>query len=118
MGQVHTFPRTISFTRQFEELPLFVEKTEAGDVFCAGLVDGNLEISFDQDGEWTITDIHINVHDYKTGYANRAKTVRVDADENAALYWLLLDVLTDKYADTIREWIALEAEECGLRIAA
>ncbi len=118
MAQVITLPRTITFTRQFEELPLYSERTKSGETFFAGLVDGSLEVSFDSTGDWTISDIHIKVDNYRMGDAGVAKMVRVDADENSALYWLLLDILTDKYADTIREWIVMEAEEYGLRIAA
>ncbi len=118
MAQVITLPRTITFTRQFEELPLYSERTKSGETFFAGLVDGSLEVSFDSTGDWHISDIRIRVQNYRMGDAALAKTVRIDADENPSLYWHLLDTLTDKYADTIREWIVLEAEEYGLRIAA
>ncbi len=117
MAQIITLPRTITFTRQFEELPLYSERS-AGVLFCAGLVDGSMEVSFDSTGDWWISDIHINVENYYPGNANLAKTVRIDADGNPSLYWHLLDTLTDKYAATIEEWIAHEAEECGVRIAA
>jgi hypothetical protein len=118
MGQVLTIPRTITFTRQFEELPLYSEKTRSGETFFAGLVDGALEISFDSTGDWHVSDIHLRVQNHRTGDAAAAKVVRIDADENPSLYWHLLDTLTDKYTDTIQEWIAMEAEEYGLRIAA
>ncbi len=118
MGQVITLPRTITFTREFEELPLYSERTRSGETFFAGLVDGSLEVSFDSTGDWHISDIHIKVENYRTGKANVAKTVRIDADENPSLYWHLLDTLADKYAATIEEWIAHEAEDHGVRIAA
>jgi hypothetical protein len=118
MGQVVSFPRTISFTRQFEELALFSEYTRSGDLFYAGLIDGIIEISFDHTGDWSISDIHIKAENGRWGMRAEAKVVRVDADENAALYLLLLDVLTDKYAGTIEEWVQIEAEDRGLRIAA
>jgi len=118
MAQVITLPRTITFTREFEELPLYSERTRSGECFFAGLVDGSIEVSFDASGDWSISDIHLKVQNYKMGDAGRAKTVRIEADENPSLYWHLLDTLTDKYADTIQEWIAMEAEGCGLRIAA
>lgn len=113
MAQIITLPRTMSLTRQFEELSLFTEKTASGDLFCAGLLDGSVEISYDQEGDWHIADIHIEVENYKRGPANRSKTVRIDADNQPALYWLLLDVLTDTYANSIAEWIAFEMDEAA-----
>jgi hypothetical protein len=118
MGQVVSFPRTISFTRQFEELALYSEKTRSGDLFFAGLLDGSIEVTFDHTGAWDITDIHIKVDNGRWGMRAEVKVVQVDADENPALYWLLLDVLTDKYASTIDEWVQIEADDRGLRIAA
>jgi hypothetical protein len=119
MAQIITLPRTISFRREFEELPLFSEKDANGDLFYAGLVDGSVEISFDSTGDWHVSDIKIRVDNLRrVKDGGVARVITVDADENPALYWLLLDVLTDKYADTIDEWVAFEAEEHGLRIAA
>ena len=118
MAQVVTFPRTISFTRTFEELPLFAEKTKAGEVFFAGLLDGTLEVSFEPSGEWTITDIHIKVENGRYGKQAEAKIVPVNGDDNPALYWLMLDVLTDKLGATIDEWVYWEAQERGIRLAA
>lgn len=113
MAQIITLPRTMSLTRQFEELSLCTEKTASGDLFCAGLLDGTVEISFDSSGDWWVSDIHIEVENYKRGPANRSKTVRIDADNQPALYWLLLDVLTDTYASSIAEWIAFEMSEAA-----
>jgi|ERR1017187_4365211 hypothetical protein len=118
MGQVVSFPRTISFTRQFEDLPLYSEKTRSGELFYAGLVDGILEISFDHTGDWFVSDIKVKVENGRFGRENVATFVQVDADENPSFYWHILDTLTDKYASTIEEWIAFEAEDHGLRIAA
>jgi hypothetical protein len=118
MAQIITLPLTIKFTRAFEELPLYSEKTKSGECFFAGLVDGSLEISFDASGDWHVSDIHIKVENYRRGAANEARTVRIDADESPSLYWHLLDTLTDKYAATIAEWIAEEAAERDLQIAA
>lgn len=113
MAQIITLPRTMSLVRQFEELSLFTEKTRSGDLFCAGLLDGTVEISFDWHGDWWVSDIHIEVENYRPGKDNLAKMVRIDADNQPALYWLLLDVLTDKYAATIEEWIAMELAEAA-----
>ena len=110
MAQIIPLPRTITFTREFEELPLYSERTRTGECFFAGLVDGSLEISFDSSGDWHISDIHLRAQNYKMGDGACAKTVRIDADENPSLYWHLLDTIADKYADTIQEWIAMEAE--------
>ncbi len=118
MGQVVTLPRTIKFTREFEELPIYSERTRSGETFFAGLVDGSVEVSFDHTGDWHISDIHIKVENYRMGDANVAKTVRIDGDENPSLYWHLLDTLTDKYAATIEEWMHQEAAERDLQIAA
>jgi hypothetical protein len=118
MAQIITLPLTIKFTRAFEELPLYSEKTKSGECFFAGLVDGALEVTFDASGDWHISDIHIQVENYRRGAANEARTVRIDADENPSLYWHLLDTLTDKYAATILAWCHEEAAEYGLRIAA
>lgn len=108
MGQVVTLPRTISFARQFEELPLYSEKTASGELLCAGLVDGSLEVSFDSSGDWHISDIHLKVENYRSGEANVVRIVRIDGDKCPSLYWHILDVLTDKYAGTIQEWIREE----------
>ena len=109
-----TFPRQNTFTRQFEELPLYSERAANGDTFFAGLVDGVVEISYDHEGDWHVSDIQIKVENgRRVKDGGVAKFVTVDADENAALYWLLLDVLTDKYADTIAEWIAFEQMEAA-----
>lgn len=122
MAQIVTFPRTISFVRQFEELALFSEKSANGDLFYAGLVDGSVEISFDPSGyrsDYWVADIKIrvdNLRRVKDGGA--AKVITINADENAALYWLLLDVLTDKYHETILEWIAEECAENDIPFAA
>lgn len=119
MAQIITLPRTISFTRQFEEMALFSEKSANGDLFYAGLVDGSVEISFDSTGDYWITDIHLKVDNgrrVKDGGA--AKVVRISADEQPSLYWHLLDTFTDKFHDTILEWCHAEAADRDLRIAA
>jgi hypothetical protein len=114
-----TFPRKLSFERSFEALPLLSEKAANSDVFCAGLVDGSMEISFTRAGDWLISDVHIlvdNGRHVRDGGARKA--VRINGDEHAALYWLLLDVLTDKFAVTIGQWVREEAAARGLPIAA
>jgi hypothetical protein len=108
---VLTFPRSSSLTRNFEELPLYSEKTANGDVFYAGLVDGTVEISYSGPSDWWISDIHIKVDNGRMGRQGVAKLVNVNADENPSLYWLLLDILTDKYGETITEWVYLELQE-------
>jgi hypothetical protein len=40
MAQIVAFPRTLAFTRAFEELPLFTERAPNGDFFFAGLING------------------------------------------------------------------------------
>jgi hypothetical protein len=109
-----TFPRQNSFIREFEELPLYSEKAANGDVFFAGLVDGVVEISYASDGAWHISNITIKVDNgRRVRDGGVTKAVHIDADENPSLYWHLLDVLTDKYATTISEWVAFEMAEAA-----
>lgn len=102
------FPCGGTFKRTFEELPLFSERAANGDWFKAGLVDGEVEIEYDHAGEWHISDIRLNIDNGRMGSAAKAKTIRLCAEENAALYSLILDVFCDRYADTIAEWIDQE----------
>jgi hypothetical protein len=106
MGQVVSLPRTRTLRRQFEELALFTEKTPNGDLFFAGLLDGEVEVSFDHTGQWHISDISIIVSDGRSvRNGGKLKRVNVNADAAPALYWLLLDRLTDVYAATIQDWV-------------
>jgi hypothetical protein len=114
MGQIVSFPRTLVFTRAFEQLPLFIERAGNGDLFCAGMVDGSIEISVAPSGDWWISDIHILVKNACRA-GTTSKTVRLDPDEHEGLYWLVLDVFTDKYSATIEEWVREAAAESGLR---
>lgn len=112
--QLITFPRQCSLTREFEELPLYSEKAANGDIFFAGLVDGIVEISYSPDGAWHVSDIKIkadNGRRVKDGGVT--KLVTIDADEQPSLFWHLLDVLTDKYAATIDEWVNFELAEAA-----
>ena len=92
MAQVITLPRTITFTREFEELPLYSERTRSGETFFAGLVDGSLEVSFDSTGDWHISDIHIRVQNYQMGDAALAK---ISASAGPALAAAATGVVTD-----------------------
>lgn len=102
---VLTFPQTMSLTRDFEELPLYSQKSAIGDVLCAGLIDGTVEISFDLSGEWWVSDLAIKIDNFRMGSAAQGKTVPLCPEENPGLYNLILDVFSDKYADTIAEWV-------------
>jgi hypothetical protein len=114
MAQVVPFPRTLVFTRAFEELPLFTERAHNGDLFCAGLIDGVIEVSVSLSGDWWISDLHIVVKNACRTEAG-TKTVRLDPDEHERLYWLALDLLTDKFATTIQAWIDEAIVEAALR---
>ena len=109
MAQIYVLPRTMTLTRQFEELALFTEKAPNGDIFFAGLIDGRLEVSYDLTGDWYISDIEISIENgRRCKDGGTSKMVNVNADENPSLYWLLLDRLTDVYASTISEWVSDE----------
>jgi hypothetical protein len=115
MAQIVTFPRTLVFTQAFEKMPLFTERTRNGDLFCAGLVDG-VEVSVSPGGDWWISDLHIAVENARrTDDGALGKLVRLDPDESPNLYWLALDVLTDKFANTIQAWIDEASAEAGLQ---
>jgi hypothetical protein len=114
MAQIVAFPRTLAFTRAFEELPLFTDQATNGDVWFAGLIDGEIEISANPANDWWISGIHIVVENAcraETG----TKTIRLDPDEHGSLYWLVLDTFTNKYSATIEEWVREAAAEAGLR---
>jgi hypothetical protein len=118
-AEVITFPRALAFEREFQALPLFAETAANGDVFCASLVDGAMQISFTRAGDWYISDVHIFVNNgrhVRDGGARKA--VRINGDDHTSLYWLILDVLTDKFAATITAWVREEAAARGLPIAA
>jgi hypothetical protein len=116
MAQIVAFPRTLACTRAFEELPLFTQRALNGDVFYAGLINGSIEISFTAGGDWWISDLHIAVDNARRGDdAASGKLVHLDPDESPSLYWLALDVLTDRFATTIQAWIDEAVAEAGLR---
>jgi hypothetical protein len=114
MAQVVPFPRTLVFTRAFEQLPLFSERANNGDLFCAGLIDGKIEVSVAPSGDWWVSDLHIVVKNACRA-ETATKTVRLDPDECESLYWHALDVLTDKFATTISAWIDEAITEADLR---
>jgi hypothetical protein len=116
MAQVVSFPRTLVFTRAFEQLPLFTERAGNGDLFCAGLIDGVIEVSVAPGGDWWISDLHIAVENARrSDSGSPGRLVRLNADESPTLYWLALDVLTDKFATTISAWIDEAITEADLR---
>jgi hypothetical protein len=102
------------FTREFEELPLFSQRAPNGDLFYAGLIDGSIEISFNRSGDWWISDLHISLDNARRAQDGiHRKMICLNADECPGFYWSVLDIFTDKYADTIEEWIALELAEAA-----
>jgi hypothetical protein len=114
MAQIVTFPRTLTFTRAFQELPLFTERATNGDLWFAGLIDGSIEISVSPSGDWWISDLHVAVKNACRTDAG-IKTIRLDPDRCESLYWLVLDVFTCKYAATIEEWAHEASAEAGLQ---
>jgi hypothetical protein len=115
MAQIVAFPRTLAFTRAFEELPLFTQRAPNGDLFFAGLIDGSIEVSVSPFGDWWISDLHIVVKNACRTEVGGAKTIRLDPDEHEGLYLLVLDMLTDKYPATIEEWVREAAAQASLR---
>lgn len=113
MAKVITFPRTNILVRQFEELPLYSEKAANGDIFFAGLVDGTVEVSYTDPEDWWVSSIAIKIDNGKRGREAAAKVVEISAADNPQLYWHILDVFSDKYADTIGEWIAWDMLEAA-----
>jgi hypothetical protein len=113
MAQIVTFPRTSCLVRQFEELPLYSEKASNGDVFFAAPVDGTVEISYSDADDWWISAISIKIDNFRMGREAAAKLVEINAEENPSFYWHVLDVFSDKYADTITEWIVYDLEEAA-----
>jgi hypothetical protein len=110
MAQIVAFPRTLVLTRAFEELPLFTERAPNGDLFYAGPINGSIEISFTPAGEWWISDLRIAVANACRGDAP-GKLIQLDPEESPSLYWLALDVFTDKYSATIKEWVRVAVAE-------
>jgi hypothetical protein len=114
MAQIVAFPRTLAFTRAFEELPLFTQRAPNGDLFYAGPIDGSIEVSVSPSGDWWISDLHIVVKD-ACRTESRTKTIRLDPDQHEYLYSLVLDTFTDKYPATIEEWVREASAQAGLR---
>jgi hypothetical protein len=113
MAQIVAFPRTLVLTRAFEELPLFTERAPNGDLFYAGLINGSIEISFTPAGKWWVSDLRIAVASAGQEDAP-GRLIQLNPEESPSLYWLALDVFTDKYAATIKEWVREAAAEAGL----
>lgn len=112
MAQIVAFPRTVTFTRAFEQLPLFTQRAANRDLWFAGLIDGSVEISADPSRNWWVSDLHICVKNACRAEV-AAKTIRLDPDEHESLYWLVLDVFTEKFAATIEEWVREEMREAA-----
>lgn len=112
-NNILTFPSSYSFKRTFEQLPLFSQKAANGEVFAAGLIDGEVEVSYDHDGQWWVSDISISIDNFRMGSAAQGKTVPLCPEENPGLYNLILDVFCDKYAETIDQWVYDEMQEAA-----
>jgi hypothetical protein len=109
-----TLPTTLTFTRQFEELPLLTHLAQGERLFGA-LLSGEYEVSADQrDGDWWISDLWISTENGRLGTASRSGMLNLNADANEPMYLAILDALTDRCRDQIEETIEAELAENGV----
>jgi hypothetical protein len=118
MSQANHVPTTSSFTRQFEELPLFTHFAH-GEKLTAGLIDGEMEVTYSTvDGTWWVSDLWIRTDNHRFGAASKSGQLNLNADTDERFYFSILDSLTERYCDLIDEEIADELAELGIRVAA
>jgi hypothetical protein len=118
MERSSTTPSTFSFTKPFEQLPLFSTFVN-GERLSAALVDGTFEVTASTvDGTWWLSDIWLEVENFKMGTSNRSAQLNLNADTDERLYLSILDSLTEAYCDLIDEEIADELAMMGIRVAA
>lgn len=96
--------RELEFT--FEELPILVDLgTEAG------LVNGSATIRFDDDGEWSVSEIALDGY----GPNHIRKPVIIDQELHNWLYLAILDQLENgRFKNHIRDAIEKELDDDGV----
>lgn len=90
------------FTYTFEEAPLFIDLG-----YSVGLINGEAEISFDLDGEWSIASI--SIEGFKVG--EKPKMVEVCRDSHAWLFRALTDHLEGPCKNSIEAEIQSQVEQ-------
>lgn len=112
MLQVLSASSTITLEKEFQVALLW--KFVKGDPMRAGYIDGRMEITIDLDvagGDWSVTDIWIDVDNGKVGNQAKGETVNLNADEDMPFYLLVLDALDHQYATRIEAWVQDELSE-------
>lgn len=105
---IATYPRfDYGFKRKFEELPLF-SFAAGGETLKAARIDGQFEISFDDAGEWYISDVWIEHDNGRWGDDGRSRLVNLDSADDERMYVRILDLIEARYKDSIEDQIADE----------
>lgn len=113
MAQAYDASSTITLIKPFEELALFWQFT-AGTPMFAGLLDGEFEITIDIDvagGDWHISDLWLQVENYRMGDQNKSARVNLDADRDEKFMLLVMDAIHHQYGSRIEDWVLDELAE-------
>lgn len=109
----HGYPR--DFVVAIEQMPLFSWRF---DDLVALPVDGQAEIGYGADGHWSVTDLKLQVENYKFGIHNVAALHSLDADADRQLYWVILHAFMAHYGCYVEERISEELADAGDQHAA
>jgi hypothetical protein len=105
------------FELPFENVPLLWQRT-AKDVFwVGGIIDGAVEVSYYDDGDWWISDVWIHADNGRHGADCRQKSIHISPDWNSDLRVMVIDsVIEHRNAvieKLVEEMIAYEFEEAA-----
>jgi hypothetical protein len=106
-----------SLSHKFEELAVFWH-FHNGMPFRAALVDGEFEIAFDAEGDWSISDLWISADNGRLGSEAEGRIFPLNAKTDERFFGLVVDAIHAQYTTRIEEWIADELTEAGGRRAA
>lgn len=102
----------LTFT--FEELPLIVENG-----FEAGLVSGEAEITYHDNGEWFVHEIYLQGYKSKGDSIAGFERRMVEIDRDTELHLNILDRLErGRFADSITDMVSEELADSGVSLRA
>lgn len=112
MLDVLSASNTITLEKEFQVALLW--KFVKGDPMRAAYIDGRMEITVDMSvagGDWTVTDLWVEVDNGKVGSHAKGATVNLNADDDERFYLLVLDAIDHQYATRIEAWVQDELSE-------
>lgn len=107
MAQVHQlYVRNYTRPCKFEGLALH-QVERRGERFFTGLLDGEVELEFDDEGNWSWGLIDLRTDNCKHGNNMRWDTVALDPDADEHLILCIYDALDRSWgANRVAAWIA------------